>query len=84
MADGLGFGDEFELRCGREFFGGLPEVAVERDAVPAVGVPEREQFFHVADAPPHFLDLIRRAGALDTAEQSLVFGESLPKGLRVL
>jgi hypothetical protein len=45
---------------------------------------EAADYLRIADAPPHFLDLIRRAGALDTAEQSLVFGESLPKGLRVL
>jgi molecular chaperone DnaK (HSP70) len=45
---------------------------------------EAADYLRIADAPPHFLDLIRRAGALDSAEQSLVFGESLPKGLRVL
>lgn len=33
--------------------------------------------------PPHFIDLVRQRGTLDTEEQGLVFGETLPKGLRL-
>jgi hypothetical protein len=40
-------------------------------------------FLAAAEAPGHFLDLVRTAGSLDTSEQGLVFGESLPKGLRL-
>jgi len=36
------------------------------------------------DAPAHFLELVRDVGRLDTEEQGLVFGEALPKGLRIL
>ena len=35
-------------------------------------------------APPHFAQLVREGGTLDTEEQGMVFGESLPKGLRIL
>jgi hypothetical protein len=45
---------------------------------------EAADFLRIAAAPTHFVDLVRRAGILDTAEQGLVFGESLPKGLSVL
>ena len=34
-------------------------------------------------APPHFVELVRTGGTLDSDEQGLVFGESLPKGLRL-
>ena len=34
-------------------------------------------------APAHFVELVRSGGGLDTEEQGLVFGESLPKGLRL-
>ncbi len=40
-------------------------------------------FLAAAQAPGHFLELVRTAGSLDTSEQGLVFGESLPKGLRL-
>ena len=36
------------------------------------------------DAPEHFVELVRRGGQLDSEEQGLVFGEALPKGLRIL
>jgi hypothetical protein len=36
-----------------------------------------------AGAPDRFVQLVRDGGALDTEEQGLVFGESLPTGLRV-
>ena len=36
------------------------------------------------DASPHFIELVRDGGTLDSGEQGLVFGESLPKGLRIL
>jgi len=35
------------------------------------------------DAPRHFIELVRDGGTLDAREQGLVFGESLPKGLRL-
>ena len=35
-------------------------------------------------APGHFVTLVREGGELDTDEQGLVFGEALPKGLRIL
>jgi len=35
------------------------------------------------DAPEHFLELVRDGGRLDTREQGLIFGESLPQGLRL-
>lgn len=34
-------------------------------------------------AASHFVELVRSGGRLDVEEQSLVFGESLPKGLRL-
>ena len=34
-------------------------------------------------APEHFAQLVRDAGTLDAEEQGMVFGESLPKGLRI-
>jgi hypothetical protein len=45
----------------------------------------REACDFLADvrAPDHFVELVRTAGSLDTGEQGLVFGESLPKGLRL-
>lgn len=36
------------------------------------------------DAPRHFNELVRQGGQLDSEEQGRVFGESLPKGLRIL
>lgn len=36
-----------------------------------------------ANAPEHFLQLVRDAGTLDIEEQGMIFGESLPKGLRL-
>jgi len=44
---------------------------------------QASDFLAAAQAPKHFLELIRRGGSLDSGEQSLVFGESLPKGLRL-
>lgn len=35
-------------------------------------------------APAHFSDLVRDVGALDAEEQNAVFGEALPRGLRIL
>jgi hypothetical protein len=35
------------------------------------------------EAPPHFLQLVDEGGELEAEEQGLVFGESLPQGLRV-
>ena len=35
------------------------------------------------NAPGHFVALVQSGGRLDREEQGLVFGESLPKGLRL-
>jgi hypothetical protein len=35
------------------------------------------------DAPPHYMELVRVGGQLDAEEQGRVFGEALPKGLRI-
>jgi molecular chaperone DnaK (HSP70) len=34
-------------------------------------------------APAHFIELVQNSGTLDAEEQGLVFGEALPKGLRI-
>lgn len=36
-----------------------------------------------AGAPGHYLELVREVGELETGEERLVFGESLPKGLTI-
>ncbi len=36
------------------------------------------------NAPRHFTELVRNGGALQSDEQNMVFGESLPKGLRIV
>jgi hypothetical protein len=51
-------------------------------------LPERQRqdavdWLKLLKAPSHFLELVRDGGSLDTEEQGLVFGESLPKGLRI-
>ena len=35
------------------------------------------------ESPAHFIELVRDGGQLDSQEQGLVFGEALPKGLRM-
>ena len=35
-------------------------------------------------AAPHLVQLVEEGGELEEAEQGLIFGESLPQGLRVL
>jgi hypothetical protein len=35
-------------------------------------------------AQEHFLELVRSGGQLDREAQGIVFGEALPKGLRIL
>jgi hypothetical protein len=35
-------------------------------------------------SPKHFRRLVRETGTLEAEEQDLVFGESLPQGLRIL
>ena len=35
------------------------------------------------NAPSHFTTLVQSGGSLDREEQGLIFGESLPKGLRL-
>jgi hypothetical protein len=44
---------------------------------------EAADWLALENAPPHFGELVRTAGSLDSDEQGLVFGESLPKGLRL-
>jgi hypothetical protein len=44
---------------------------------------EAADWLATLDAPRHFVDLVRNGGSLDDEEQGLVFGESLPKGLRI-
>ena len=34
-------------------------------------------------APAHFITLVRAGGLLGTEEQNLIFGEALPRGLRI-
>jgi molecular chaperone DnaK (HSP70) len=41
------------------------------------------KWLHRQGAPAHFIELVRAGGLLDSEEQGLVFGESLPKGLRL-
>jgi molecular chaperone DnaK (HSP70) len=36
------------------------------------------------EVPPHFAELVRDGGTLDQEEQRMVFGETLPVGLRIL
>ena len=35
------------------------------------------------EAPAHFVELVSTVGQLDHEEQGLIFGEALPKGLRI-
>ncbi len=44
---------------------------------------EAADWLAATDAPGHFIQLVRDGGTLDSDEQGLVFGESLPKGLRI-
>jgi hypothetical protein len=44
---------------------------------------EAVDWLTLENAPPHFVELVRTGGTLDSDEQGLVFGESLPKGLRI-
>ncbi len=41
-------------------------------------------FMKLHRASPHFIQLVENGGALDEEEQSEVFGESLPKGLKLI
>ena len=40
-------------------------------------------WMQAVDAPDHFLQLVRDGGSLDREEQGRVFGDALPKGLRI-
>lgn len=42
------------------------------------------QWFSTRTVSPHFVQLVAEGGELEEAEQGLIFGESLPQGLRVL
>ncbi|MDB5173697.1 MAG: Chaperone protein DnaK, partial [Phycisphaerales bacterium] len=41
------------------------------------------RFLMEREAPPHYLELVREGGQLRAEEQRVVFGESLPRGLRI-
>jgi len=45
---------------------------------------EAAQWIERHDGPEHFVTLVREGGTLDYEEQGQVFGESLPRGLRIL
>ena len=45
---------------------------------------EAVSWLESADAPRHYLELVRDGGRLDTEDQGQVFGESLPVGLRIV
>ena len=40
-------------------------------------------YLSTGNVPAHFIELVQHGGSLDSDEQSMVFGESLPKGLRL-
>jgi hypothetical protein len=44
---------------------------------------EAVDWLTLLDARRHLVELVRDGGTLDSDEQGLVFGESLPKGLRI-
>jgi hypothetical protein len=44
---------------------------------------EAVDWLTLENAPTHFVELVRTGGSLDSDEQGMVFGESLPKGLRI-
>ncbi|MDB5333703.1 MAG: Chaperone protein DnaK [Phycisphaerales bacterium] len=44
---------------------------------------EALQFLTRRAAPEHYLELVKEGGQLATEEQKIVFGESLPRGLRI-
>ncbi len=41
-------------------------------------------WFGVRSVPRHFAQLVAEGGQLEESEQSLIFGESLPQGLRMV
>jgi hypothetical protein len=41
-------------------------------------------WFGLRTVPPHFVQLVAEVGQLEESEQSLIFGESLPQGLRIV
>jgi hypothetical protein len=41
-------------------------------------------WFKGRQIPPHFVQLVAEGGELEEAEHGLIFGESLPQGLRLL
>jgi hypothetical protein len=42
------------------------------------------EWLRLGEAPAHFVELVRDGGQLDSEEQGLIFGEALPKGLRMM
>jgi len=44
---------------------------------------EAVEWLTAHQARPHFLQLVHQGGQLEAAEQGMVFGESLPQGLRM-
>jgi molecular chaperone DnaK (HSP70) len=41
------------------------------------------EYLQTHHAPDHFIALVREGGSLDQREQSMIFGESLPSGLKI-
>ncbi len=39
------------------------------------------EWLEASGAPAHYLELVRQGGDLETGEERLVFGDSLPRGL---
>ena len=75
------------LKRGEELFFAVAQLTrVTGDRYRDVSSDAREEILRwmkAAAAPRHLLDLIERGGAWRDAEQDLVFGEALPRGLRI-
>ncbi len=51
--------------------------------LPEARCEEAAQWLQAQGAAAHLIELVRNGGSLDTEEQNRVFGEALPKGLRL-
>ena len=52
--------------------------------VPATLRDQVASWLDGCEAPPHFIELVRDGGQLDSEDQGHVFGEALPVGLRIV
>jgi hypothetical protein len=43
-----------------------------------------EAWMDRVSSPPRYRQLVREVGSLESEDQALIFGEALPKGLRIL